>query len=203
MKKSLLIIAVIFVFSSISFAEDNDFRNVKWGMSQDEVIKVENAKKYPVWHRDGLTLLSYTLKMFNTDTVLQYAFTKDDKLVYACYIYTGGKKSGGSFKDQDSITQCKTLVDALTQKYGNPQSLTIEKKNKTDNFAYNNNLRDVKNQINAVDNWVFKTDRTVIMAMNADPKSGVAVAQVYYYDKDYFKTVYPEPEKPESLKDQL
>lgn len=202
MKKIWLITAFIFIFGSISFADGPDFRNVNWGMSKADVQKLEESKKVPNWDTDGLTSLWYKITMFDTYTVLKYAF-KDDKLVYACYIYTGGSKAGGSFKEQDSITQCKSLVEALTQKYGKPESLLIEKNDKADIMAHNENYRDLKKQYNSLDNWVFKTDRTVIMAMNADPKSGIAVAQVYYYDKDYFKTVYSEPEKSEALKDQL
>ncbi|NLY55716.1 MAG: hypothetical protein GX058_04300 [Firmicutes bacterium] len=81
-KAGLFLIIAIFMSSSIVLAREPDIRNVNWGMSREEVIKLEGQ---PIL--SDFDALYYETSINSLDTVLIYFFT-DDKLTQAVYYIT-------------------------------------------------------------------------------------------------------------------
>lgn len=88
------------------------FRNTTWGMSKEEVLKVENAE---LGTQDDNTLL-YAYKIDGLDSFLFYNFI-DDKLFKSGYMINIERTNPTDF-----ITDYKKLKDGLLKKYGQPTS---------------------------------------------------------------------------------
>ena len=83
MIKKLITISLIIAASSqlsLSYGQDFDFRNTRWGMSKEQVVAserdtpVEKSEKY----------IRYKTKVLNINVDLQYFFV-EDKLIIASY----------------------------------------------------------------------------------------------------------------------
>lgn len=91
-------------------AEDLDFRGTKWGMSMEEVKKIE-LKKPEVETDDSLT---YTGRFKNLLTYYNFKF-KDDKLYRAGVVYSTKQKSAADYMNTYQDTM-KEIIAA----YGEP-----------------------------------------------------------------------------------
>lgn len=91
-------------------AEDLDFRATKWGMSMEEVKKIER-KKPDVETEDSLT---YTGRFKNLLTYYNFKF-KDDKLYRAGVLYSTKQKSAADYMNSYQDTK-KEIIAA----YGEP-----------------------------------------------------------------------------------
>lgn len=111
--KTKIILSFLILFLLISFnlnAENNDFRNVNWGMSQDEVREMEGVPDYK-----ASNLLVYDVSLFGIDMGLWYHFY-DDKLARASYM--SRERYIGNFNKH--LSNYNTLLSNLKDKYGNP-----------------------------------------------------------------------------------
>ncbi len=113
MIKKLITISLIIAASSqlsLSYGQDFDFRNTRWGMSKEQVVAserdtpVEKSEKY----------IKYKTKVLNINVDLQYFFV-EDKLIVASYtldeIYLNSKR----YKSTHNIFE-----KALIAKFGEP-----------------------------------------------------------------------------------
>jgi hypothetical protein len=121
MKKILLL---VLLFSSILFASvdiDNDFRNTHWGMSRDEVKKIEKTSSL---NKFGGTFY-YVGEIFNFKSIIIYVFNKNNKLKKGTYII----KQPHTVKD-DYIIDYYYILKKLKKKYGTPANENIFKNKK-------------------------------------------------------------------------
>ena len=111
-KLLIFIIAVgLLVPLQHSWGEDYDFRLTKWGMTQNDVIAVEE-KMDPVERNE--TLLVYKTKISNKNVLLQYLFIQD-KLVGAIY------RLDENYLNSDHFIQTyQHFKQKLANKYGSP-----------------------------------------------------------------------------------
>lgn len=88
-----------------------DFRNIKWGMTRDEVKASESATlKY-----DTTQYLRYECNVSGYSTNLIYLFNPQDKLVSSMYVLNIEHSNYNLYLDD-----YKTLYKELTNKYGTP-----------------------------------------------------------------------------------
>ena len=85
-----------------------DFRNVNWGMSKEQVKKLETA----VFISNEKTYIMYSTTVNGFDCILMYIFTEDNKLSGARYSFEQKHTNNNSFIDD--YTSLKSL---LTTKY--------------------------------------------------------------------------------------
>jgi hypothetical protein len=114
MLKKLITISLIIAASSqlsLSYGQDFDFRNTRWGMSQEQVVASEIND--PVEKNENY--IKYETKVLNINVDLQYLFV-EDKLIVASYtldeIYLNSKR----YKYTYNIFE-KALID----KFGEPK----------------------------------------------------------------------------------
>ena len=111
MKKILifwLVLLFIIVFTGTGLAE-TDFRNVTWGMSQEEIIEVEGT---PVESSDKK--LIYNIEISGVDLVLVYEFI-EDILVKSKFVNNENYMDDSHYYDD-----YKTLNNSLERVHGNP-----------------------------------------------------------------------------------
>jgi len=89
-----------------------DFRKSKWGMSKKEIKKTEIGKI----KREEDKVIVFDGTVSNIDALIAYIFV-EDKLVRAKYIFTPKHSNKNDF-----LVDYRTVKDALTEKYGTPQS---------------------------------------------------------------------------------
>jgi hypothetical protein len=108
-KKIFIIIFIIVC----GLAYSQDFRQVKWGMSKEDVKKTEKLEIYS----ESETFLFYNIVLNKTNMWLIYKFI-DNKLYLSAYTtyekYTNGLKY---------IEIYESFKDSLTKKYGNPTGI--------------------------------------------------------------------------------
>lgn len=108
-------------FSQSSFAEDFDFRNVKWGMSKAQVKSSESLDVGDET-QDGLL---YKTQILNKNVLLMYNFV-DNRLISSVYLIKERHTN-----NNDYIDDYETFKKTLTKKYGKPT---------TDKTIWKNNL---------------------------------------------------------------
>ena len=95
----------------LSWSEDYDFRQTKWGMTQNDVISAEE-KMDPVERTEGM--ITYKTKISNKNVLLSYLFVQD-KLIGALY------KLEDNYLNSDHFIQTYLqFKQTLTKKYGPP-----------------------------------------------------------------------------------
>ena len=122
MKKILFL---VFLLSSILFAsveKGSNFRNTHWGMSRDEVKKIEKTSSL---NKFGGTFY-YVGEIFNLKSIIIYVFNKNNKLKKGTYII----KQPHTLKD-DYIIDYYYILKKLKQKYGKPANENIFKNKKS------------------------------------------------------------------------
>lgn len=130
MKKILFkfIITLLLVFGCSKV--EADFRNVNWGMSEEEVKKKETAtfiKKRQDKEKKNITYLNYKTELMNFPAKLIYEF-KENKLKIAMYFFEHNFKESSEIDLKDFydkvVDDYKQINDLLIDKYGD----TFEKK---------------------------------------------------------------------------
>lgn len=111
LKKILFLVTLLLILTlSVNAAEEYDFRNVNWGMSQEKVKENETAELI----LPSEEMLVYKNSINNKDYMLIYNF-KDDTLYSAAYLF------GKSFYDDNLyIDEYDYLQELLIGKYGEP-----------------------------------------------------------------------------------
>jgi len=105
-----LLILIIFCISSFLWAEEYDFRKVKWGMSKQEVLASETIKPAAQFE-EGIT---YLTKVLNKHVGVVYRFVQN-KLFSGGYILDEEHSNYNDF-----INDYKDFKKILTKKYGQP-----------------------------------------------------------------------------------
>lgn len=110
MKTIVFLIAVILFPSFLALASTNDIRNVRWGMSPQEVIRAENNTTIET--QEGYIQYNVTLNGLDALLIYEFAF---NKLVNAMW----------TIRDSDfDMNSCISKYDSfklkLTEKYGTP-----------------------------------------------------------------------------------
>lgn len=111
MKK--LLIAFIILIPLVIAAQD--FRNVSWGMTIDEVRNTESNTQAATGPN---TTLTYNVKVNEFDLVLQYIFSEDNKLIGASYFRQMTSNNYlEAYRSQKRFFL--SIRDGLNLKYGN------------------------------------------------------------------------------------
>ena len=208
MKKYIYVVLIIcFIFGSIIFADDNDFRSVKWGMSKKEVATAENQKEFNAGgsYKSPANMLIYeNQKVGDYDCRLEYTF-HDDKLIKVKYIFITHAKielwdTAASMAKKDwafSFDAYGKLKDLLTIKYGGPQ----EDNQKWANESWKGVGGSIPFHIaegHLILNAKWDLGKTNI-CLNCDGNNSFAghyLTSIYYYEAEYYKSLLPkEPEK--------
>ena len=112
MKKYIIIISFLLIFTSIGYTENNyDFRNTNWGMTSQEVIDSEPLKL--IANQDNQ--LFYITSILTRECYLFYNFQNNDKLSSAGYFFQIKHTNFNSYIDDYFEVQ-----DAIVSKYGEP-----------------------------------------------------------------------------------
>jgi hypothetical protein len=112
MKNLALILALA---SALAAAPpDPDFRHVRWGMSQAQVMAAEGAKPAEIRQAGGQTIVKYEPVTAELTGRLIYIFV-DDKLVRAKYISNAEHAAHNDF-----IADFHAVEPLLAEKYGQP-----------------------------------------------------------------------------------
>lgn len=95
--------------------ENPDFRNVQWGMSKNEVKEYEELELNE--DPEDSAMLCAITKVNEYSMILVYAFNSNDELYSAYYLLSEDYTSENRY-----IIAYDTLLEALTEKYGDPIS---------------------------------------------------------------------------------
>jgi hypothetical protein len=117
--KNLITVLLLVLINSIFCFPQNDFRNVKWGMSKSQVMELETSPlKYDV--EPGDDAIYYSAIIQNYSVCLYYSFF-NYKLNFALYDF--------EIKHDDKtdyIGDYDQIKELLIKKYGKPPVDTIE-----------------------------------------------------------------------------
>jgi hypothetical protein len=115
--KTLVIIAFILVYNTV-FSQ-NDFRNVKWGMTISEVKKNETAKLEDPGTGEEPKIVAYSTKVNNLDVYVLYFFFRDKDNIERL-VRTGYGFNEEHFNQNDYINDYHSVKKILIEKYGTP-----------------------------------------------------------------------------------
>ncbi|MDF2512478.1 MAG: hypothetical protein K0S04_2344 [Herbinix sp.] len=88
-----------------------DFRKVKWGMTKEEVIDIEGTSII----EQSEDYILYNVEVMGLDMYLAYYFNEKDQVCAATYM-----SKEKHTNQNDYILEYNQLIDALTEKYGEP-----------------------------------------------------------------------------------
>ena len=109
----IIITTLVLFYSGNGHAEEMDFRNTKWGMTMEEVIKSEG--KEPTVAKNDKTA-TYKGTIAGLDNSYSYTFI-DNKLTSAAIIFTGLHTN-----KNDYIDDFNRVKKMLIHKYGKPEN---------------------------------------------------------------------------------
>jgi hypothetical protein len=112
---SFFIVLIYLTFNSI-YAEDFDFRKVRWGMNQKQVMRSEEKKPFS----QSKEIIGYRIIGSEFNCYLGYIFT-ENKLVSAFYRFMQNHKNKNLY-----IKDYKRIKKALIKKYGEPLEEAVE-----------------------------------------------------------------------------
>lgn len=187
MRKSILAITFLFMTSNV-FASSPDFRQINWGMKQQQVIKIEKAK---LLDKNENTLV-YDCLVDNKECKLVYSF-QNNKLVCATYFFETVHKNLN-----DYIDDYKDLFTALEYKYKEP--ICDEMVWKDDNFKdspshYGLAVR--MGHLIYASCWETETTYIILNLYSKDYKINLTTM---YVEKNFFES-YPESRMLDTIKD--
>jgi hypothetical protein len=196
MKKIGLILITCLLLGSVACADDNDFRNVKWGMAQEEVIKTESMKPA----NEAKDSLKYNLDMYQWRANLNYYFDINGNLNNAEYNFINHIPAtmDANALDQMGVALYQTLQSDLTQKYGKPQENNTIWSNESFK-SLPENLGAHVSQGHLVLSTIWETDRAIIVL---SCKRGYqflhpyADSKISYYEKSYYQSLNQQIQKP-------
>jgi len=106
---------LFFIVPLIGKEKENDFRKVKWGMSETQVKKAEKVQLFysKSWTRNSLkfTALAGTTKVSGLNCFLYYHFG-ENKLIYSSYVFNTSHSNSNNY-----IDDYKKIKDLLMKKY--------------------------------------------------------------------------------------
>lgn len=211
MKKILLMLFCLFIASSISFADDYDFRQVNWGMTREEVMQAEGdlapVKTFSIpfykFHVPKENL-AYDITLFDKKTSLQYEFINNQLIMgyYIFYTIPTDKESNLIKPYSYYLDQYTLLKNALSQKYGPPKEIETwaNETYKNDPASLGEHL--INNHLTIKSIW--ETERTVIVlnCFELLREYKFYRNRIIYYDREYYQTLSQiEPAKEADLKD--
>ena len=116
---ALLILILLVVLYSRAFANDKyNFRQTKWGMSKEEVMKSESSEPDHIFSKGDT--LAYHSEIFGEKVLILYKFSFN-KLVWAKYILSKYLFEKGKIIEGLPIIDFGKFEDILKKKYGKPK----------------------------------------------------------------------------------
>jgi len=119
MRIKVLILGLVCLFSISIFAQETKthFREAAWGMSQEQVKKIEKSdfikKEYS--KTTGLDILAYKGQAGNLECLIAYYFA-ENQMVEGRYVFTEEHMNNNLF-----IQDFNEVKNALKEKYGEPK----------------------------------------------------------------------------------
>lgn len=103
--------------TSTGTSKNPDFRDVNWGMSRDEVKKIEGADFI---YDEGINLAYEGAEVSTFDATIAFSFNKNDELCDAGYIFTHEHSN-----PTDYIIDYGDIQNKLIKKYGTPKEAEV------------------------------------------------------------------------------
>ncbi len=168
--------------------KSGDFRSAKWGMSKEQVKKLESLPSIG----ENKNLLGYKGKIANLDCQIAFQFI-NDTLYSAAYVITENH-----INNNDYISDFKKLKELLTEKYGQPKLDKMIWKGslyKGDESRYG--MAVVTGNLVYVADWKTETTdiRLILSGDNFTPSLAAA------YESQQYKSLVEKKEKEEILND--
>jgi hypothetical protein len=117
---NLIFLAFLIIFDIYAQVSKTHFRNTSWGMSEEQVKKIEKSKfEGRKLMDDGLLLLVYKGKQAGYDCSIGYGFA-EDRLVEASYRFLIEHTNHNLY-----IDDYNNVLAQLKEKYGTPYEKTI------------------------------------------------------------------------------
>ena len=114
-----VLITILFIIVYNTLYAQNDFRNVKWGMTISEVKKNETAKLEDPGDGVSPKIVAYSTKVNDMNAYILYYFYYDkdniERLVKAAYGFNEEHSN-----QNDYINDYKSVKKILIEKYGQP-----------------------------------------------------------------------------------
>jgi hypothetical protein len=151
--KLILVSALCGMMTTVSYAQNSDFRGFKWGTALGEV---ETAEKAPLEQKVKDDVLKYRSQLAGADCEVYYTFNDNDKLISGRYLFTKEYPNPELY-----LNDYNKFKDLLLQKYGKPykevqnwSNPTVQREELTKGQAI------VDGHLTLTDLWV--TDRSII-----------------------------------------
>lgn len=112
MKKTIILVILIFSAFTLFSEEEYDFRKVRWGMSCEEVLKSENME--PIYNSHFL--IAYNDILFNEPISLSYNFMID-RLSYVSVYFLKNL----TLKESKCFEEYNRIKSLFIEKYGKPK----------------------------------------------------------------------------------
>jgi len=116
--KKLFVFALSVLFSFCLFSQEEkkpDFRKAFWGMSQEEVKKLESEKPID----ENSERLTYKDNLFGIDCSVAYLFVKD-KFYKGIYVFS--EPMNVHSREMDYLNDYDNIKSKLKEKYGKPKN---------------------------------------------------------------------------------
>jgi hypothetical protein len=143
--------------------EKFDFRTYRWDDSQEKITKTEAPKEFKIYDVDGVIEVEYE------DTFLGIKCDLDNRIVARmATFYVEDKLKGGWYYIYAAKPDfdMQKHVDDIRKEYGTP-------------------LKEFFNEENDSNNYLWKTDRTVVRVLARDAGEYVRF-ESYYYERQWF-----------------
>jgi hypothetical protein len=132
MKRIIFLFTIICIFNTVQAGEQSDFRNARWGMTPDEVIKSEGTQFFFSFTLDetksGHTILSAPLEYTEGfDSLLSYVF-KDNRLISTSYWFLPTNRFKFDYTKELFSNDYKVIQEHLEKQYGKPDKVIGEYK---------------------------------------------------------------------------
>jgi hypothetical protein len=139
MKKWFLVGVMLVMFCGTVAAKDYDFRKTNWGMSRQEVMKVEKTKPFDnrlvEVDNEKFYRIIYESSAEGYKCNIIYFFDLKDKLYEGIYSFIDAFESQGQY-----ISVVKNFIRILSEKYGQPVNRTSILTNKISWKANNTSI---------------------------------------------------------------
>ncbi|HQE58313.1 MAG TPA: hypothetical protein PLA54_03865 [Spirochaetota bacterium] len=174
MKKTIILLILIFSTFTLFSEEKYDFRKVKWGMSFEEVLKSENINPKSSMQNE---YISYNDSIFFKDCSLNYYFF-DGKLsrIFMSFGNLFPLEKNNYFEEYNEI---KKLYEKRYGQVSKSQTIWHNKKFKNNPDKINEAIS--KKHVNIDDTWI--AERTVISLGIVVNDSGKVSIVVLYKEK--------------------
>ena len=159
---------------SLSWGDNNSFRNSKWGMSKEEVTALE-VKMDPV--EVNKNTIKYKTQILGKNVELIYLFSQN-KLAAAAYILEDNYLNSKHF-----LNTYRQFTSALTQKYGPPEEEKINWLN--DRFRNENQKRGLALSLGHMEYFASWETASSIIRSSLKEKNHDVLCLIEYQGKGY------------------